>query len=195
MVCIAYAILGIPLMLLILANIGEVMANIFRYTYFSICCCGVLKWIIRYKPLFHKKDYLRQKQITSFATVYDDDTEDEDLEKISVPVIVTLFLIGSYIFLGALLFGEWLNLNWMDAAYFSFITFSTVGFGDIVPGMDDLNSTNAQLKMFGTALYMVIGMAILSMAFNLVQEEVVEKINWLENSINSAKKINEMKNK
>ena len=181
-------------MLLTLANIGEVMANIFRYTYLSICCCGVLKWFIKYKPLFVKNVHIRQKQIISFAPVYDD-TEDEDLEKISVPVIVTLFLIGSYIFLGALLFGEWLNINWMDAAYFSFITFSTVGFGDIVPGMDDLNNTSAQLKMFGTALYMVIGMAVLSMAFNLVQEEVMEKINWIENSINTAKKIKEMKNK
>src|SRR6218665_4227481 len=42
LVCIAYAVLGIPLMLLLLANLGEIMANIFRYVYINVCCCGFL---------------------------------------------------------------------------------------------------------------------------------------------------------
>ena len=192
LVCIAYAILGIPLMLLTLASIGEIMANIFRYTYLNVCCCGILKYC-------HKKE---QNLGLPNEMMQDDDDmsqivvmadEEEDLDKLSVPIVVTFFLLGSYLFLGALLFAVWIELSYMDAAYFSFVTFSTIGFGDIVPGTD-LKDINSQLQMVGIAVYMVIGMAALSMAFNLMQEEVVEKLNWLGEKVKSLKKEDRMKN-
>lgn len=37
-VTIFYAILGIPLMLLCLSNIGDVMATSFRFLYWRVCC-------------------------------------------------------------------------------------------------------------------------------------------------------------
>uniref|UniRef100_A0A182WAU2 Potassium channel domain-containing protein n=1 Tax=Anopheles minimus TaxID=112268 RepID=A0A182WAU2_9DIPT len=33
-----YAILGIPLMLLCLSNIGDIMASSFRFLYWRVCC-------------------------------------------------------------------------------------------------------------------------------------------------------------
>lgn len=38
MVTIFYAILGIPLMLLCLSNIGDIMATSFRFLYWRVCC-------------------------------------------------------------------------------------------------------------------------------------------------------------
>ena len=40
MVCISYALVGIPIMLMCLANLGALMANIFRFIYAKVCCCG-----------------------------------------------------------------------------------------------------------------------------------------------------------
>jgi len=39
-VCIAYAVISIPIFLIFLAKIGEILANLFKITYATICCCG-----------------------------------------------------------------------------------------------------------------------------------------------------------
>jgi len=45
--------------------------------------------------------------------------------------------------------------------------------------------------MVGTAAYMVLGMAILSMAFSLIQEEIVTKFRWLGEKLGIIKKDDE----
>lgn len=46
--CISYAMIGIPLMLMYLTNIGDLLADVFRYVYAKIICCGCMK--ARRKP-------------------------------------------------------------------------------------------------------------------------------------------------
>lgn len=43
-------------------------------------------------------------------------------------------MIFSYIVWGALLFGRWEDWNYLDGSYFCFISLSSIGFGDLVPG-------------------------------------------------------------
>lgn len=38
-VCMVYSLLGIPIMVLFLTNIGEIMASLFRFIYMNLCCC------------------------------------------------------------------------------------------------------------------------------------------------------------
>jgi len=95
----------------------------------------------------------------------DDDDEDED-DKVSVPLTVTMCLVAGYVFMGSLLFGVWEGWDWLASAYYCFVTISTIGFGDLVPGKD---KTAANLKMIAAAAYIIFGMAIMSMAFNLIQ--------------------------
>ena len=62
----------------------------------------------------------------------------------------------------------------MDGAYFSFITIASVGFGDMIPGIPANGNLppDVQIKLLATAVDMVIGMAFLSMAFQLIQSEM-----------------------
>ena len=41
MTVLVYAMVGIPIMLVCVAVVGEVMADVFRFVYVQLCCCGV----------------------------------------------------------------------------------------------------------------------------------------------------------
>ena len=74
-----------------------------------------------------------------------------------------------------MIFCNWEGWTFLEGFYFSFITLSTIGFGDFVPGDAVLGTEgsedgNAQLAI--ACLYLVIGLAILSMVVNLLQETV-----------------------
>lgn len=76
---------------------------------------------------------------------------------------------------GALLFARWENWGFLDGSYFCFISLSTIGFGDIVPGDSIIQSQVIQISFILTAVYLMLGMALIAMCFNLMQEEVIHK--------------------
>lgn len=47
------------------------------------------------------------------------------------------------------------------------------------------NDKEAQEKLVITSIYLLFGMALLAMCFNLAQEEVVNKVSWLANKFRS----------
>ena len=78
----------------------------------------------------------------------------------------------SYIVGGALFFngyGEW---DILDGSYFCFISLSTIGFGDLVPGDKIYSNTSmldVQMSFIFCAVYLMLGMALIAMCFNLMQ--------------------------
>lgn len=53
------------------------------------------------------------------------------------------------------------------------------GFGDLVPGWDEVGSTTGNIKLAASSFYIVLGLAVISMSFNLMMEEMIAKFKWL----------------
>lgn len=109
-----------------------------------------------------------------------EDSYSNDYKKITVPISITLFILSTYIILGGVIFHSIEEWSVLDGVYFCFITLSTIGLGDFVPGnsIDDTDN-EAEYKLIGVAVYLVMGLSLVAMCFNLMQEEVTAKFRKL----------------
>ncbi|XP_043250573.1 uncharacterized protein LOC122396337 [Colletes gigas] len=116
----------------------------------------------------------RQVYVDDFDSDYEYyTTDDQDRQPIKpVPIWLCVFLVVSYIFGGAFLFSAWEQWPFLDSAYFCFITLTTIGFGDFVPAY----KLDAHRGIAVCSLYLLFGIALLAMSFNLVQEEVINNV-------------------
>ena len=96
------------------------------------------------------------------------------MSRVSVPIYVSLLLMFGYILVGAMLFKLCEGWDLFVGSYFCFITLSTIGFGDYVPGTSN-DSWKSQEKLVTCALYLVFGLALIAMCFDLMQEEAKNK--------------------
>lgn len=234
LVTIFYAMFGIPLTLLCLANMGSFLGNGFRLLYKHTCrlftwmCCPpedsfTKKSIPKYKskvsqecaPLHHitedsggggntlkvlpnnsgkqrkisRRSKSRSRSTSPSGSEINIVIEDFDqpkarkstkTEDIRVPVFVSLMVITIYVLGGALMFSMWEDWNYLEGSYFCFITLSTIGFGDYVPGsISGSNSADNKERLIICCAYLMFGLSILAMCFNLMQEDVRAKFLWL----------------
>ncbi|KAL8576927.1 hypothetical protein ACOMHN_065654 [Nucella lapillus] len=123
-------------------------------------------------------DVSEEAQLGIADAVCEEVGEDDPLSKpidtssVRVPVWVTLLIMTCYILGGAVMFTVWeTDWNFLEGSYFCFITLSTIGFGDFVPGTS-LDPLAAQEKWIMCCIYLLLGMAMQAMCFHLMQEEV-----------------------
>ncbi|KAH9501844.1 two pore domain potassium channel [Dermatophagoides farinae] len=207
---ILYAIIGIPLMLLYLTNIGDILAKSFRYVYGGLCSCKQSSTTLKqrnrlllqravsaptgiYSMTNHTSqltpeigvgvgfsyDPTTMTMMTTSAPPSTTTIKFKENNRVHVPITLCLLILASYVCGGGLLFSIWENWNYLDGSYFCFVTLSTIGFGDLVPGASVVESSGSQEKLVICSLYLLAGMALLAMCFNLMQEEVIHKVKQL----------------
>ncbi|VIO91412.1 Uncharacterized protein BM_BM5012 [Brugia malayi] len=210
---ILFAIIGIPIMLLFLTNIGDVMAKIFRFFYARSIRLKyrLILWHKRRKAAELRRanslvsrltrdvntdlsgDSFRlssdvQDLLTARAQIEQLEVKESveaQLQRISVPLSLVFFTMFAYLVAGSVLFCLWEGWTFLDSFYFCYISLTTIGFGDKFPGASVGNDKDAQKKLVITSVYLLFGMALLAMCFNLAQEEVVNKVSWLANKFKS----------
>ncbi|KAA0197524.1 hypothetical protein FBUS_03325 [Fasciolopsis buskii] len=108
--------------------------------------------------------------------------------EIRVPIWLTMLIFCIYITVGAIIFANWEMWSILQSAYFIFITLSTIGFGDFVPGIQNDQWYEDSVKPVFCCFYLLIGISMVAMCFTLMQEEVrtkfrkfAEKIGLLDN--------------
>lgn len=222
-VTIVYAIIGIPLMLLCLTNLGKVMADLFKFMYRFTCFKVYLRSRKRKESkqlIVHSQGDKKQRPIfnnrsdhtvipIAQPTINRDSPEDhivslrncnqnkptmhsfrmslsignanfmesvhEISEEVDVPIWLPLTILSVYILVGATVFSYLDKWTFFESCYFVFITLTTIGFGDLVPGnFDPGEKSTDQSKSIFCAFYLVTGLAVFAMCFTLIQEKVKE---------------------
>ena len=85
-------------------------------------------------------------------------------DNFNLPPIVAITIAFLYTLLGAFMYTLWEKWSYLEAFYFTFISLCTIGFGDVIP---------AHPKYFLlTSVYLLIGLALLSMVIHVVMESV-----------------------
>jgi hypothetical protein len=132
-----------------LTNISSVLGYCFRWSYVKVCC-GFCNYRKKKKEAQKKeaenlKDQQerigdveniedRHNEQANTARVVDDhdDMENEindkdEIENVSVPLTITMMIIALYIFIGACIFNSFEGWEMVTAAYFCFVTLTTIG--------------------------------------------------------------------
>lgn len=88
------------------------------------------------------------------------------------PILLCLSMMIVYILFGALTLVRLEEWSFIDAIYFCFMSLSTVGFGDMMPG---LNKESTTTTWFCSG-YIMIGMALTAMCFSVLHQEIAHRL-------------------
>ncbi|XP_064087713.1 TWiK family of potassium channels protein 7-like isoform X1 [Macrobrachium nipponense] len=178
---ILYAIVGMPLMLLYMSNVGEILANIFKFIYFRACRCdiGSLGYYRTASGTIRPVTVSQNVRMNGQAGGASKGQSDESSPRRTIPITWCLLVIAIYVGIGGLIFAQWERWSVLDACYFSYISLSTIGFGDLVPGKTvegENDDQEVESQQIICTVYLLVGSALVAMCFNLMQEETIENL-------------------
>lgn len=153
-ICVIYALLGIPLTLALLAIVGKILGD-----YINDACAWLLKW---YRKVHKSYEYERTVQ-------------DGDDGQVDAPLWMGLLILLIFTTLMAGLFCWIEGWDFGTSLYFQYITYLTIGFGDVVPQKEQL--------VFVNIFLVFLGLSVLSITLSMIASNIhhqMQKASFIE---------------
>ncbi|PIK59687.1 putative TWiK family of potassium channels protein 7-like [Apostichopus japonicus] len=174
-----YSAIGVPLSFLLFADMGGLLARLASFIASSIRLrCrgdnnaveggnddGIFDGSTTSPVNKRESRIILQKQPSYLASVL------EEYDNGNVPFPVIILFIVSYMCIGALSFSLSEGWSYLEAFYFTFITLTTIGFGDFYPIKHIENNS-----LFPCMIYTLVGLCCLSMCITLLQARFIKLV-------------------
>ncbi|XP_030759655.1 potassium channel subfamily K member 18 [Sitophilus oryzae] len=102
---------------------------------------------------------------------------------ILAPILLCLVMMFIYICLGTFVLYKLENWSLLDGFYFCFMSLTTIGFGNMVPGSDPFPDYDSSTTLWFCSIYIMSGMALTAMSFNVVHDEIVHRLKHQEKTV------------
>ncbi|XP_063695817.1 TWiK family of potassium channels protein 7 [Culicoides brevitarsis] len=109
---------------------------------------------------------------------------------ILAPICLCICMMVVYIVIGAVSLYKLEGWPLLDGIYFCFMSLSTIGFGDLVPG---LRKESTSTTWF-CSIYIMSGMALTAMCFNVLHEEIIHRLKHVVDAKKDGRGMMMMKN-
>ena len=174
-----YAILGIPLCLVVMANLGRLFTRVFKWIWARLPdrhCRRVRKLVITNNGQTAKRGSSQEGASTEEPGNQPDGAPVFVVDdNFNLPPLLAICIVIVYIAIGAGLYGLWEDWDYLEGFYFIFVSISTIGFGDILP---------EHPKYFlASSLYVLFGLSLVAMVVNVIMEAITEKFNKAKTTI------------
>ncbi|CAD6191470.1 unnamed protein product [Caenorhabditis auriculariae] len=170
--CVVFALFGAPLAIITIGDLGKFLSECTIWLYKQMRkVSGSLRLSWR-RMRGNGKDMMDNVELESSDSRSGSELDWEDLvmDKTEVPVLLVFTILLLYIAFGGVLFSFLEGWTYMDAFYYSFISLTTIGFGDIVPENHDY--------IVLMLVYLGVGLAVTTMCIDLVGIQYIQKIHY-----------------
>lgn len=186
---IVYAIIGVPLFLIILADFGKLFTRVIKFLwayvrrlYYTGSCrkvrkqtkvqevmrginqmCDMVRRPSHMVTTLGVMQTIDERAQTPVSTC-DSPTTLPDIaidDEFNLPISLALAILIIYMLIGAAVYNIWEEWDFFESFYFVFISMSTIGFGDLVP--------DHPMFMMASIIYLIFGLSLTSMCINVVQ--------------------------
>ena len=87
------------------------------------------------------------------------------MNKIKTEILVAVITILGWIGVGTIVFHRLESWTWIQSFYFSIVTLTTVGYGDLIPTTD--------VSRLGVAIYILVGVGTVITSLGIIGTELI----------------------